>query len=285
MKAVVITGVSTGLGYAMTKTLTENGITVFGSVRNEQDAERLVKAFGQLYIPLIFDVTDVDKVKQAASFVRQHLNGNTLWGLINNAGMLVPGPLLYLSIDELKKQLDVNIVGQVIVTQAFTPLLGMDPQLKGSPGKIINISSVVGKRVTLPFMGAYSISKHGIEAMSDTLRIELIPFGIEVIVIGPGAIQSMIWEKSTVTQIPQEVEESVYYKPISFLKNYFIKTLSRKALPAEVIGNLALTILKTSKPKLRYAPVPNKFTSWTLPNLIPKRFLNWLVAKKLGLLQ
>lgn len=284
MKAVVITGVSTGIGYAITKTLIENGITVFGSVRKKQDAERLSKEFGNLYVPLIFDITDEEKVKQAAALVRKQLKGETLWGLINNAGIAVAGPLLYLPIEEFKQQLDVNLIGHLIVTQAFAPLLGAEKNFTGKPGKIINISSVAGQ-FAQPFLGAYCVSKHGMEAFSDTLRIELMVFGIDVVVIAPGAVQSMIWKKAEDETVPKEVENSVYQHPIEIVKDYMLNNLAKHALPADTISNLALKILEGKKTKHRYAPVPQKFKNWILPNLIPKRLLEKLIAKRLGLVK
>lgn len=284
MKSVVITGVSTGIGYAITKVLTANGITVFGSVRNEKDAERLLQDFGHLYVPLIFDITHEENVKQAASVVHKQLQGKTLWGLINNAGISVPGPLLYLPIKDFKKQLDVNLVGHLIVTQAFAPLLGIDKSLTGGPGKIINLSSVAGK-ISHPFLGAYSISKHGMEAMSDTLRLELMIFGIDVVVIAPGPIQSMMWEKGKDTPVPEEVKKSVYQRPIALVKEYMLNKLAKQALPAETVGNLALKILNSKRPNIRYVPVPHKFKNWIIPNLLPKTFMQWIIAKQLGLLK
>lgn len=283
IKSVVITGVSTGIGYAITKVLIEQGIHVFGSVRTEKDAERLTNDFGSLYTPLIFDVTDEEKIKQAALVVREKLQGKKLWGLINNAGIAVPGPLIYLPIEDFRKQLDVNLIGQLRVTQAFVPLLGVDESLQGPPGKIINMSSVAGKSAH-PFLGAYAASKHGLEAVSDALRVELMMFGIEVVVIGPGAVQSMIWEKNERNHFLDVIAKSVYQRPLKMMREYASKHLAKQALPSEIIGNLVLNILKAKKPKLRYAPVPKKFINWTLPHLLPKRFVQWLIAKQLGLL-
>jgi NAD(P)-dependent dehydrogenase (short-subunit alcohol dehydrogenase family) len=284
MRAVVITGVSSGIGYGITKVLIDNGIKIFGSVRTEKDAERLTKDFGNLYVPMIFDITDEEKVKQAALFVREQLQNKTLWGLINNAGIAMPGPLAYLPITDFRKQLEVNLVGHLIVTQAFVPLLGADSELQGEPGKIINISSVAGQ-LCHPFIGAYSISKHGMEAMSDTLRMELMIFGIDVVVVAPGPVQSMIWEKGEKTPIPEEVKKSVYQRPIAILREYMFNIFVKQALPAEKIGKLMLNILQAKKPKLRYAPVPQKFQNWIIPRFIPKRLMQWLIAKQLGLLK
>src|SRR5579871_226013 len=163
MKSVVVTGSSTGIGWGATKVLIQHGFRVFGSVRKEADGERLQKEFGANFVPLKFDVTDAAAVNAAADQVSSALGGETLAGLVNNAGIAVAGPLLYLKIDELRQQLDVNVTGQVIVTQAFAPLLMANRDQPGlprrssegaKPGRIVMISSVGGKNAN-PFMGPY----------------------------------------------------------------------------------------------------------------------------------
>ncbi len=282
MKSVVVTGASTGLGYAITQELVAHGIQVFGSVRHHQDASRLQAAFGDLYQPLIFDVTDAVKVQEAAAWVKERLHGTTLWGLVNNAGMAVPGPLLYMPIKDFEKQLDVNLTGQLQVIQAFAPLLGTDPAMQGAPGKIINIGSVAGKMAN-PFLGAYAASKHGLEALSDALRVELMPFGIDVVIVGPGAVTSEIWRKSSETTWPLEIKQSVYHTALSRMVAY-MQQVTVHALPAIVIGKLVYKILCARRPRLRYAPVPRKWLNWYLPRLVPKRVTQWLIARYLGLL-
>jgi NAD(P)-dependent dehydrogenase (short-subunit alcohol dehydrogenase family) len=195
MQSIVITGVSTGIGWGVTKLLIERGCRVFGSVRREEDAERLRREFGEPFIPLFFDVTQEEKVHAAAEQVRAQLNGETLFGLINNAGIAVGGPLMHLPTDEFRHQLEVNLVGVLIVTKAFLPLLGADRSLRGRPGRILNISSVSGK-IGYPFMGPYAASKHGLEGFSESLRRELMLYGIDVIIIGPGSVATAIWDKA-----------------------------------------------------------------------------------------
>lgn len=281
MKAIVITGTSTGIGYTTAKHCIEHDVTVFGSVRTQEDANRLTKELGPGFVPLLFDVTDEEKVKNAAVLVRERLQGNKLWGLINNAGIVVPGPLLYLPIKDFRKQLEVNLVGQLIVTQAFAPLLGADPTLTGIPGKIINISSVAGKR-TLPFMVAYSVSKHGLEAFSEGLRRELMVFGIDVIIVGPGAIKTPIWSKADKATFPAEATHSVYGPALAKLKD-FVSQFEAQGLPAETVATLIYEILEKKHPKVRYAPVPRKLVNWVIPNLLPKRWIDKIIAKKFGL--
>ena len=173
MKSVVVTGVSTGIGWGTTKTLIQKGFRVFGSVRKIQDAERLQKEFGENFIPLIFDVTDEPAVQTAAKEVREQLHAQTLFGLVNNAGIAVPAPLIHQDTDDFRHQFEVNLISVLIVTKAFVPLLGTDRSLRGKPGRIINISSVGGK-FGGPFLGAYASSKHGLEGFSESLRRELM---------------------------------------------------------------------------------------------------------------
>src|SRR5512147_3329294 len=158
MQSVVVTGVSTGIGWAITKVLIQHGFRVFGSVRKTQDAGRLSKEFGKNFTPLLFDVIDEAAVQSAAQQVREQLNGEVLFGLVNNAGIAVPGPLMHLATDDFRHQLEVNLVSVLIVTKAFLPLLGADRSQRGKPGRIVNISSVGGKAGG-PFVGAYSASK------------------------------------------------------------------------------------------------------------------------------
>ena len=191
MKSVVITGASTGIGWAAAKVLLGHGFRVFGSVRKQADADRLTSEFGANFTPLLFDVTDEAQVRAAAREVRNALNGETLAGLVNNAGIAVAGPALELSVDDFRRQMDVNVVGPLIVTQAFGPLLGADTSLKGPRGRVVMISSVAGKNGN-PLTGPYSASKHAIEGLSESLRRELMLFGVDVIVIAPGAVKTPI---------------------------------------------------------------------------------------------
>ena len=279
MNYVVVTGVSTGIGWAITKTLTQHGLHVFGSVRKAADAERLSAEFGASFTPLLFDVTDETAVHESANLVRQKLNGQTLFGLVNNAGVAVPGPLLHLPIAELRKQMDINVTGQVIVTQAFAPLLGADRSLQGKPGRIVNISSVAGK-MAMPFVGPYAMSKHALEAFSESLRRELMLYGIDVIIIGPGAIVTPIWDKAQELDITPFLQTD-YGKVLGKFRDFMVQR-GKAGLPVEQMGELVWHVLTTSKPKVRYAIVPQKFKNWTLARLLPKRMFDNLIAKQLG---
>src|SRR6202047_1218859 len=195
MPSVFITGASTGLGRATAKLPLDRGFRVFGSVRKQADADRLKGEFGANFTPLLFDVTDEAAVLAAAREVRTALNGETLSGLVQNAGIAVAGPVLELAADEFRRQMDVNVIGPIISTQAFGPLLGSDSSLKGKPGRVVMIRSVAGKNGT-PLASAYSASKHAIEGLSEGLRREMMLYGIDVIIIAPGAVMTLIWAKA-----------------------------------------------------------------------------------------
>ncbi len=279
MKNIVITGVSTGIGYAIAKTLCKHNFHVFGSVRKAEDAHRLTSEFGAKFTPLIFDVTDEKAVYDGAKIVREKLNGQTLDGLINNAGIAVPGPLLHQPIKDFRKQLEVNVTGQLIAIQAFTPLLGADRSLQGKPGRILNMSSVGGKNGA-PFVGTYAASKHALEGLSESLRRELMLYGIDVIIIGPGAISTPIWDKANEMDI-SEFEKTDYGKVLDGFRRYMTNA-GKHGLPAEKLGELVLHIMTTAKPKVRYAIVPQRLKNWTIPQLLPKRMVDKIIAKRLG---
>jgi len=279
MQSVVVTGVSTGIGWGILKVLIQHGYRVFGSVRKQADAERLSTEFGENFIPLIFDVTDQSGVQAAAQKVREQLNGETLFGLVNNAGVAVPAPLLQQPIEDFRKQIEVNLIGQLIVTQAFTPLLGSDRSLRGKPGRIINISSVGGKSGG-PFLGAYSASKHGLEGMSESLRRELMLYGIDVIIIGPGSVATPIWDKAETADFSQ-LENSDYAESAKRVQKYMIED-GRRGYPPEKVGEVTLHALTTPKPRVRYSVVPGSSIRRIIQMLLPKRMVDNIIAKNLG---
>ena len=280
MRSVVITGTSTGIGWGTAKVLIGNGFRVFGSVRKTSDARRLTAEFGDRFVPLIFDVTDEAAVNAAASDVRRTLAGERLAGLVNNAGVAVAGPLLELPTEEFRRQIEINLVGVVIVTKAFAPLIGTDPQLTGSPGRIINISSV-GGRIGNPFVAPYNASKFALEGLSESLRREMLLWGIDVIVIGPGAVSTPIWSKAE--QIDTTPFRNSPYAPaLDRLRAYMLK-LGENGLPPERVGEVVLQALTAAKPKVRYAITPEPMRDWIMRNL-PKRFIDRMIGKRLGLL-
>lgn len=278
-KSVVITGASTGIGYAAARLLTNSGFRVFGSVRRDEDAKRLSAELGPNFSPLIFDVTDEKAVKTAASRVRSALNGETLSGLVNNAGIAVAGPLVYLPIEEFRKQLDINLTGVVIATQAFAPLLGVDKGLKGKPGRIINISSGSGKKAS-PFLAPYAASKFGLEGLSEALRQEMMVFGIDVIVIAPGMVATPIWDKAGELDLAP-YSTTAFAKPIENVRFMALKQ-GKLGLPAEKIGQAVRHALTARSPKARYAiskPSIGKF----IMSLLSQRTIDRMTANAIGL--
>jgi len=280
MKKVVITGVSTGIGYASVTVLLQRGFRVFGSVRTSEDAGRLQKEFGHLFVPLLFDVTDESAVRAEAARVSQMLGTDTLDGLVNNAGIEVAGPLAHLTTDQFRYQLEVNLLGPFVVTKAFLPLLGTDPGRKGNPGRIVNISST-SARIAGPFSGAYAASKFGLEGYSESLRRELILFGIDVVIIRPGAIVTPIWQKSN-TGLTERFGETPFREALARFEQYAAKE-GVTGFSASVIGNAVFHALTTKHPKVCYAVVPNRLTNWIIPQLIPMRTLDKLVAQFMGI--
>ena len=227
-KDVVVTGVSTGIGLETTKLLISKGYRVFGSIRKQTDADRLQKEMGDRYVPLIMDVTDADAIQQASEKVGALLGSNRLSGLVNNAGMVVSGPLLHLRPSEFRRQLEANMAGPLMVTQAFAPLLGTDNRRTGPVGRIVNISSTVAK-VVPPFLGAYAASKWGLEGMSEALRRELKLFGIDLVIIEPGAVNTAMYDKGE-TEDLSEFKATPYWAAIENFRKYIVAE-GRKGLP------------------------------------------------------
>ena len=182
---VVITGASTGIGAASARHLDRLGFRVFAGIRKSQDGERLRAQTSSKLTPIRFDVTDDGSIAAAADTIRAALDGDGLAGLVNNAGIAVPGPIETVPLAEARKQFEVNVLGQIAVTQAFLPLL------RQGRGRIVNIGSIAGLTAT-PFLGLYGASKFALEALTDALRVEVRPWGINVSIIEPGAIASSI---------------------------------------------------------------------------------------------
>lgn len=279
MKTVVVTGASTGIGWGCAKVLIKKGFKVFGSVRKEADGERLKKEFGANFTPLLFDITDTAAVKRGADQAAAALGGETLSGLVNNAGIAVPGPLLFLDIDELRHQLEVNVIGQMVVTQAFAPLLGADPSRKGKRGRIVMISSVGGRNAS-PFVGPYNASKFALEGLSEALRRELMIYGIDVIVVAPGAVATPIWDKADTVDVARYAN-TPYAAALEKIKAFMIEN-GRKGFPPEKIGQAVWRALTLRKPKVHYTVTPDHFQNWMVTTL-PKRMVDNIIAGRLGL--
>lgn len=280
MKRVVVTGVSSGIGRGAAKVLAEDGIHVFGTVRKQEDADALKKEFGDRVTPLILDVTDEAALRQAAADVRERLGGEKLFGLVNNAGIAVSGPLTEINPDDVRTQLEVNVMGPLLTTQAFAPLLGTDPDLKGKPGRIVNISSVGGRRA-FPFLGPYSASKFAVEGMSEALRRELMLFGIDVVVVAPGAVRTNIWDKA------EEIDVTPYSNSpyLDILQNFQTNFVAqgRRGLKPEYLGEVILNALSARSPRTRYEVSPDPFIQQMMTRYLPPRMLDKIIAKMVGL--
>jgi NAD(P)-dependent dehydrogenase (short-subunit alcohol dehydrogenase family) len=253
---------------------------VFGSVRKQADADRLSSEFGANFTPLLFDVTDEAAVLAAAREVRAALNGETLFGLVNNAGIAVAGPVLELAADEFRRQMDVNVIGPIIATQAFGPLLGSDPSLKGPKGRIVMVSSVAGKNGN-PLSGAYAASKHAIEGLSESLRREMMLFGIDVIIIAPGPVKTPIWSKAEEVDITA-YKNSPFFPAVERARKFMLH-LGEIGLPPEKIAERIADVLTSAHPKVRYQITPDPMRH-LMTAVLPKRMVDRIIAKRLGLM-
>ena len=279
-RAVVVTGASTGIGFAIARVLVGKGVHVFGSVRRQADADRLQTDLGSAFSPLVFDVTDAGAIQAAVPVVSERLDGRTLWGLVNNAGIGLGGPLIHQPLDELRRVLEVNVVGVLAATQAFAPLLGTDRTRSGRPGRIVNMSSVAG-RMSAPFMGAYAASKHALEGLSHSLRRELMVYGIDVILVNPGSVVTPIWDKVEAGDATRYARTD--YAP--YLARFLTAALAsgRSGLAAEAIGEVVWAALSVDRPRLSYPVMRNRLTNWTIPLALPARVLDGLIARRLGI--
>lgn len=278
-KTIVITGASTGIGYACADQFLKQGYKVWGSVRREADAKRLKEEFGDNFSPLLMDVTSSEEIQAGLSKVKKELEGETLGGLINNAGIAVDGPIQHLDIKEIKKQFDVNVIGLVEVIQQFLPLLGARPDHGSMPGRIINMSSV-GGQLAAPFLAPYVGSKHAVEGISHSLRRELQIFGIDVIIIAPGAVVTSIWDKAA---DEKAFNDTAYYDSFRNFSEYFQK-MGRSGLPADFVGNRIVSIIESENPKTYYSFVKGKMANLTIPKLLPDRTLDQMIGRQLGML-
>lgn len=277
---VLITGASSGIGKTTSLILAEKGFFVLAGVRKEKDAQNL-KSFNSNIIPVFIDVTDQESIFGAAEKVIEITGDSGLYALINNAGIVVAGPVEFLPIDRLRLQLETNVIGQVNVTQNFLPLI------RKGKGRIINISSIAGF-TAFPFKGAYAASKFAIEALSDSLRRELSPWKIPVSVIEPGIIKTPIWEKSInlvkdiITEMPPQAEK-FYGSVYKNLIGRTVKRVERCGTSPEEVSKVILHALTSKKPKTRYL-VGNdaSFLRYCLTKL-PDNFVDKFICKRVGM--
>ena len=282
-KNILITGASTGIGYDLVKVFLKNGYAVFGSVRKQEDAERLSNDFGSGFEPLVFDVTDHQAIEEAAKGLAQSIGKEGLAGVINNAGIAVAGPFTELDVDEFRYQFEVNVFGMIKVTQAFLPLLGARKNHGSIPGKIIQISSVSG-RMGMPFVSPYVGSKHAMEGITECIRKELLLYGIDVILIEPGPIKTPIWEKSMDPML-DKFKDSAYYPIMKKSQEKFMTPSIQKALTSDKAASIIFNEFEKKRSRSRKVIIAQKFKNWTLPNLLPTRWLDKILGKVLGLIK
>lgn len=248
-RGVVITGASTGIGAACALHLDRLGFTVFAGVRKAEDGATLQRQGASGVIPVLLDVTDEALIQKAQDFVSEKVGSDGLYGLVNNAGIAVVGPLEAVPIPDLRRQLEVNVIGQIAVTQAFLPLI------RQARGRIVNMGSIAG-RGAMPLMGPYAASKFALEAMTDALRLELQQWGIEVSIVEPGAIATPIWEKSgkdatdLETAMPMEMR-SLYAAVVTAVRKV-VGEAAERAIAADAVAQAVEHALTASRPKTRY---------------------------------
>jgi len=276
MKYYLITGASSGIGYATCQFLLKQGHFVFGSVRKEADAMRLQSEFGHQFKALVFDVCDDEGVAKAAGEVTKIVGKNGLAGLVNNAGIVVYGPLKELKLSEFERQMEVNVYGLLRVTKAFLHLLGAQhPQLFPA-GKIINISSVSGI-FTTPFLVPYCASKKAVEAITDGLRMELLPYGIDVVSILPGPVKTSIWAKAD----EQKNEfQGTDYENIMERSTRMIAKAEQKTIAPERVAQLINGIFANQKRRPHYIITANPWPM-RIARLLPARWVDYFIKKNM----
>ena len=270
-RAVLVTGTSSGIGRGLCQALIEKGYKVFGTVRNRKDATELKKEFGENLDALLVDVTDEKQVIKAKERVQNYLNGKPLTALINNAGIATLGPVEFLTTSDFKKQIDTKILGTFLCTKIFLPLLGTDSNLIGNPGRIVNISSILGGKIGSPFMSGYCASKHAVEAFSESLRRELKPYRIKVIIVAPGSVSTPIWK-----EVKKQKDQNKYHKTkyailfkkiLNSLESFDQNSLSMKQLTSIIIKSIEI-----KNPKIRYNPTKDPLQR--LWPYIPKKIMD-----------
>ncbi|MEP3477774.1 MAG: SDR family NAD(P)-dependent oxidoreductase [Fuerstiella sp.] len=278
---VVITGVSSGIGRDAVRFLSGNGYFVFGSVRSQAAKAELEAAYPENFEALVFDVTDQAAVVTAAQRVATYLGNRKLTALVNNAGIAEGGPMQLLEDERFLQQMMVNVVGTRNVTNAFLPHLGVptgeQERSVGLPGKIINMTSISGILNT-PMNGAYCVSKHAHESLGEVYRRELFGYGIDVVSIQPGPIQSKLWDKNIGAM--DRFSDSIYRSMIANT-DAMMRAAERDALPAEVTSRLIDKIIRARRPKIRYIVHKHKWRAWLLATLLPSRFVDRQLFKRL----
>jgi NAD(P)-dependent dehydrogenase (short-subunit alcohol dehydrogenase family) len=277
--AVLISGASTGIGRACAEHLEGLGFTIFAGVRKQSDADSLRAAGSGRTHPLMLDVTESESIASTMRIVDEASPAG-LAGLVNNAGISVGGPLEFVSIDEWRRQLEVNFIGQVAVTQAALPAL------RKARGRIVNMTSI-GGRLASPFLGPYNASKYALEAITDALRLELRQFGVQVAAVEPGAVATPIWEKgrasaeqATATMGPEALK--LYGAGLAAISK-FISLGESSGVPPLEVAQVVEHALTARRPKTRYVVGREARMRLLLTRLLPTRVMDRVVVRAMGL--
>lgn len=280
LRTVVVTGTSTGIGYGIAQELIAHGYQVVGTVRKQEDADRIRAELGERLQPILVDVADDDEVIRAAGEIREIVGERGLAGLVNNAGIAVAGPLMHVDLEELRYQFDVNVVSVVAMTQALLPLLGGRKESAHPPGRVINISSV-SAHTTYPFLAPYAASKRALESISEGMRRELALYGIGVTMLVVGAVQTPIWEK--VSDEDLERYAATDYAEAVAQMHATTSELGKGGMPVARVAQSVRQTLEQPKPKARVILVNDYWRGWLIPRLMPESLVDWAVAKQFGL--
>ncbi len=279
MKNIVITGVSTGIGRATATTFTAKGWRVFGTVRDRSQGEQLAKELGPSFTPLLVDVRDERAVRAAAQQVAQALGRERLQGLVNLAGIETVDALAVVPLADVQDTFDVHVFGMLRMVQAFLPLLGADESRLGPKGRIVNISSVVGKWGA-PFFGTYSSAKHAVEGMSESMRREFAHVGVDVIVVRPGNTKSGVFEKVRVVK-HEYLRGTVWEKPVADFRKIFLDGAVNGWPMARVVAVIE-TALTAQRPRAAYVAAAERFMNYTAPTLSPPRLVDKVLAYRIA---
>ncbi len=279
--AVVVTGASTGIGRATALELDEWGYTVFAGVRKQKDATSLKKEGSDRLTPITIDVTKERSIANAKQKVQRAVGKEGLVGLVNNAGVGGGGPVEFIPLDDFRNVLEVNVVGQVAVTQAFLPLL------RTAQGTVVFVASI-GGRIASPFLSPYSASKFGIEALGDSLRREVAPWGIDVVVIEPGSIKTEIWAKGE-DQLQDQLKgmpaaaRRLYGKQIKSWTKIFMVDTPARGIGPEKVAHVIAKALRSNRPKPRYLVGTDAKVGAKIHAALPKRTFDRLIRRQMKL--
>jgi NAD(P)-dependent dehydrogenase (short-subunit alcohol dehydrogenase family) len=279
VRSVLITGASTGIGRATALHLDAAGWRVFAGVRKQEDAATLAAAGSARIVPLILDVLEAEQIEAAAERIGAEAGGR-LDGLVNNAGIAIPGPLETLPLEDFRRQVDLNLTAQVAVTKAMLPLI------RPAHGRIVFISSI-GGRIAFPLNGAYHAAKFGVEAVGDVFRQELRPWGISVSIVEPGSIDTPIWERGE--RNAEEIEsrghpdqDELYGEAIAGFRRV-VKKLADSGIPAEKVAKVIAHALAAKRPRSRYLVGLDAKIQARLKVVLPTAVLDRIVARSMGL--